>query len=103
MARLPAAHPVARASCRLPEGRYNLWEAQQKGLHDNEASSLRVGYGSHAGAAGNCKDNYGWVDQYGHGCKEYEKDGHCAGGHVLHEWVASGEFKNPQYNCCSCG
>ena len=82
------------------EGRYALDAALAAGLRDNEVSSLRIGYGQ---AESNCRDNTGWVDQFGHGCKDYVKDGHCAGGHVLHEWVTESEFRFPHHNCCGCG
>ena len=88
-------------SATFPEGKYSLEASIQRGLHDNEVSSMRVGYGSRV--AGSCKDSPGWVDQYGHSCKDYAKDGHCAGGHVLHDWVLDAEFHGPQINCCVCG
>ena len=57
----------------------------------------------HPGDPDNCRDNSGWVDQFGHGCKDYIKDGHCAGGHVLHDWITEAEFRFPHHNCCACG
>ena len=87
-------------SAHFPEGRYDLEAALAKGMHDNEASSMRVGYGQQDE---HCRDNAGWTDQFGHGCKDYIKDGHCAGGHVLHDWVKEHEFRFPHHNCCACG
>ena len=40
--------------------------------------------------------------QVGHGCKEYEKEGHCAAGNVLHPWVANGEC-DPGCDNAACG
>ena len=47
----------------FPVGKYDLNAAVAKGLHDNEVSSMRVGYGQ---STGKCRDNALWVDQYNH-------------------------------------
>ena len=88
-------------SATFHQGRYENRAAQAQGMKDNEVSSLRVGFGQ--GDSGDCRDNTGWSDQFGHGCKDYTKDGHCAGGKVLHEWVIESEFRFPHHNCCAVG
>jgi len=86
----------------FPEGKYGMSEFVARGAVNDAASALRVGYGQ-TGKATGCKDEPGWVDPFGHGCKAYEKDKHCAGGNTLHMWIRSVEFNNPHLHCCACG
>uniref|UniRef100_A0A7S0LBR6 Calcineurin-like phosphoesterase domain-containing protein n=1 Tax=Coccolithus braarudii TaxID=221442 RepID=A0A7S0LBR6_9EUKA len=68
----------------------------------------RADYSWSGNGLARCTDNIKWVDQFGHGCDKYVKDGHCdpfKGKFTPgHEWLGENpEFKRPQDNCCACG
>jgi len=84
------------------EGIYHFDAFLKSGAHNDAASAIRVGKGI-GNSRPQCKDTPGWLDQYSHGCMAYEKDGHCAGGNVLHDWIKSSTFHDPHLHCCICG